>query len=130
MRGRPTGAAGLFPISYPEINAVNRREARKEFKTRKTPKGIYAVRCAGTAQTWVDSSTHLDSARNSLWFQLRGGAVLNKALQTAWNVYGEAAFEFQILETLDEDAAPPAFLKDVLSERLTHWQKALAAARV
>lgn len=109
---------------------MDRREARKEYKARKTPKGIYAVRCPASGKTWVDSSTHLDSARNSLWAQLRGGAQLNRALQAAWNAHGETAFEFQILETLDEEAAPPAFLKDILSERLRHWQTTLAAAKV
>ena len=105
---------------------MDRREIRKEFKSRKTPKGIYTVRCAAGGLAWAGASTHLDTERNSLWFQLRNGSHLNRKLQEAWNAHGEAAFEFAAVETLDEDANP-MLVKDLLRERLEHWTKEMGA---
>src|SRR5271169_4662406 len=99
---------------------MDKRQARREYKERKTPKGIFAIRRAGSSEVWVGASTHLDSERNGIWFQLRLGQHQNKSLQAEWNVKGEEAFSYEILETLDDDVLPLA-LKDVLRERQKHW---------
>jgi hypothetical protein len=105
---------------------MDKREARKEFKSRRTPKGIFAIRCAATSEVWVSASDHLDSARNGVWFQLRNGLHQNKRLQSEWNARGEGAFAYEVLETLDDDVSP-LLLKDVLLGRQTHWEKKLGA---
>jgi hypothetical protein len=106
---------------------MDKREARKEFKSRKTPKGIFAIRCAATAEVWVSASDHLDSARNGVWFQLRNGLHQNKRLQAEWNTNGEEAFAYEVLETLDDDVSS-LLLKDVLLERQKHWEGKLGAS--
>ena len=108
---------------------MDKREARKEFKSRKTPKGIYSVRCTASGEAWVNASDHLDTVRNGLWFQLRAGSHFNKRLQEAWNTHGESAFEFGILETFDDDVAP-LLLKDLSKERQRHWERQLEALPV
>ena len=108
---------------------MDKRAARKEFKLRKTPKGIFAIRCAATSEAWVSASDHLDSARNGVWFQLRNGLHQNKRLQAEWNAKGEEAFTFEVLETLDDDVSP-LLLKDVLRERQQHWENELRASGV
>jgi hypothetical protein len=108
---------------------MDKRQARKEYKSKKTPKGVFAIRCAGASEVWVGASTHLDSERNGIWFQLRLGQHQNKSLQAEWNVKGEEAFSYEILETLDDDVLPLA-LKDVLRERQKHWEKELRASGV
>ena len=85
---------------------MDKREARKEFKLRTTPKGIFAVRCLASGDVWVSATDHLDSARNGVWFQLRNGLHQNKTLQAVWNAHGEGGFEFEVLETLPEDVSP------------------------
>jgi hypothetical protein len=42
-------------------------------------------------------------------------------MQAAWNAHGEAAFAYEILETLDDDTAP-LLLRDLLEERRQHWE--------
>jgi len=105
---------------------MDKRAARKEFKSRKTPKGVFAIRCAAAGKVWVSASDHLDSARNGIWFQLRNGLHQNKSLQAEWNARGEEAFAYEVLETLDDDVSP-LVLKDVLLERQRHWEKTLGA---
>ena len=105
---------------------MDKREARKQFKSKVTPKGVFAVRCTVSGEAWVAASDHLDSARNGLWFQLRNRLHPNRQLQAAWNACGEDAFEYSILETLDEDMKPLT-LKDTLQERQKHWMAELNA---
>ncbi|MCC7155448.1 MAG: GIY-YIG nuclease family protein [Bryobacterales bacterium] len=108
---------------------TDKREARRQYKERKTPKGIFAVRCASTGQVWTGSSTHLDSEQNSLWFQLEKGHHLNPGLDAAWKEHGRPAFSYEVLETLDDDL-PPLAVNDTLKRRLAHWREALGALKV
>lgn len=108
---------------------MDKRKARADFKSKKTPKGIFAVRCVRSAKVWVSASDHLDTARNGVWFMLRNGLHPNKLLQAEWNAHGEGAFEYQLLETLDEDTSP-LLLRDRLRERQKHWECDLGASKV
>jgi hypothetical protein len=108
---------------------IDKRQARKEFKSKKTPTGVFAVRCAASGEAWVSASDHLDSTRNGLWFMLRNGLHPNKYLQSVWNVHGEAMFTYEVLETLDEEVLP-LLVKHVLRERQKHWERELGTSIV
>ena len=103
-----------------------RKEAIREYKERKIPRGVFAVRCADTGQAWVDSTLDLRAAQNGLFFGLRTGSFRNVALQAEWVRHGEKAFHFDILETLDDDVLPIA-LRDVLKEKKLRWVTQLGA---
>jgi hypothetical protein len=74
----------------------------------------------------VDSTPDLRAARNAVFFTLRTGSHRNQALQAVWAKHGEQAFEFDILETLDEDVLPMA-LSDLLKTKKRHWLAQLHA---
>lgn len=104
----------------------DRKEAIKEYKARKLPRGAYAVRCTVTGQVWVGSSRDLNAARNGLWFTLRIGSHRERTLQAAWSTHGEQAFEYEILEKLDEDVCALA-VHDLLKEMKLRWVERLGA---
>jgi hypothetical protein len=101
---------------------MDKRAARTAYKAKKTPRGVYAIRCKATGEAWVGSSTHLDSQANSIWFELRSGLHRNRAIQAVWNAHGETVFSYEVLEILDDDV-PPLLLKDLLEERRKHWER-------
>jgi hypothetical protein len=105
---------------------AGRREVIKEYKTRKALRGVFAVRCTSTGRVWVDSSPNLEAARNGLWFFLRHGNHDNPALQAEWNTHGEPAFQYEILEKLDDDVSLLA-VNDLLKEKKRHWAAQLGA---
>lgn len=108
---------------------ASRRELIQNYKNRKTPRGIFAVRCTATDEVWIGSSPNLDGARNSLWFQLNNGNHRNRSLQAAWTTHGQPAFQYEVLEQLDDDVA--AFdVRDLLKERLQAWAAEMNAPLV
>jgi len=108
------------------LSKEEKKEAISKFKERKTPLGIYAVRCASTGEVWVGASRNLDASRNSVMFSLRLGLHREPSLQREWNAHGESAFSYEILEKLDEDVIPMA-IKDLLAEKKKHWLSRLNA---
>jgi hypothetical protein len=106
--------------------SMSRKDAIRAYKERKPSRGAFAVRCTATGQVWVGSSPNLDAARNGIWFGLNLGSYLDKTLQAEWNAHGEQAFEYEILEKLDDDAIALE-LKDLLKERKRLWADRLGA---
>jgi hypothetical protein len=103
-----------------------RKEVIRKFKERKAALGVFAVRCAATERVWVDSSRNLDAAKNGTWFGLRNGSHRDKSLQEEWNAYGEGAFQYEILERLEDDVHPLA-VADRLKEMRSRWIVRLGA---
>jgi hypothetical protein len=103
---------------------ADRRQIASEFKERKVPQGIFAIRCAASGQVWVGSSPNLDAASNSNWFQLRSGR--NKAMQAAWTQHGEPSFLFEVVDQFEEDIAA-LNLRDHMALKKTEWCEVLQA---
>jgi len=57
---------------------------------------------------------------------LRNGSHINKSLQEEWNAQGEPAFQFNVLEKLDEDVHPLE-VAGQLREKTSHWIARLGA---
>ncbi|MGA3048264.1 MAG: GIY-YIG nuclease family protein [Terracidiphilus sp.] len=88
------------------LSKESRKESIRKFKERKSLLGAYAVRCVETGQVWVGVSRNLDATKNGCWFCLRNGIHREKSLQDEWNARGEAAFQYEMLDALDEDMHP------------------------
>jgi hypothetical protein len=110
------------------MKGADRKAAIAAYKERKTIARVFAVRCAPSGQVWVGESRHLDTQQNGLWFALKQGGAMNRSLQDAWNLHGEAAFSFEALEQLAE--APSAYLqRAALKDRAASWRSELNALR-
>ena len=110
------------------MDKSNRRDAIRQYKERKSPIGIFSLRCTATGATWVGASRNLDGQRNSSMFSLRLGSHRNKAMQAAYNAAGgEAGFEFAVVELLEDDDLGPIGRDSWLKERERHWRQALDA---
>lgn len=109
---------------------TRKRDLVREYKERKQMRGVFAVRCAATGETWVSASPNLDTQQNGLWFQLRMGNHMNKPLQAAWKAHGEAAFAYEILAELPEEERSDYALKADLKALEETWRTKLSAAKV
>jgi hypothetical protein len=109
----------------PTASKADRRQIAQEFKDRKVRRGIYAVNCTATGETWIGSTPNLDAAWNSLRFQLNI-AHRNHSLLAAWKQHGEPAFTFEVLEQLDDDISP-FVVSDTLTKKKSAWIETLSA---
>jgi hypothetical protein len=105
---------------------MDKKRAIHDFKERKVARGVYAVRCNQTGDVWVGSSPNLAATRNGTWFCLQNGSSIHKQLQAEWDTRGEAAFEYEIIEQLEDDVSALA-LRDVLKEKKQEWVTRLGA---
>jgi hypothetical protein len=108
---------------------MNKKEAIAEYKNRKTPRGMFVVRFAADGPAWVDATPDLGAAQNGLLYMLRNGMHTNKGLQAEWNTHGESAFQYEILEKLDDDLAPMAW-RDLLKDKKKEWVAKLGAQTI
>lgn len=103
----------------------DRKAALRAYKEMKPRPGIYAVRHLASGRAWAGANPNLDTTRNGLWHQLNQGRHLDRGLQAVWNQHGEAAFEFVILEVLEEEMSP-LVLKETLKAKQAEWSALLA----
>lgn len=112
------------------MDKQSRRAAVRDYKERKVSKGIFAVRCPAAGQVWVGASRNLEQQQNGVWFSLRQGGHPNRALQAAWRDHGEAAFSFEVVETIDDEGLGDYGRDNLLKARAAHWRAALSATKV
>jgi len=106
-----------------------RKAAVSAYKERKVEGGIYAVRCHASDEAWVGGAPDLSTIQNRLWFTLRQGTNTHPSLQGAWNAHGSEAFDFEIVERLDDE--PVGYIRNrVMKERLVSWAEQLQAVRI
>jgi len=104
----------------------SRKQSIQEFKERKSLLGAYAVRCTATGKVWVGVSRNLEATKNGCWFVLRNGLHLDRPLQEEWNAHGEPAFQYEILDGLEEDVHPLE-VDSLLKQMKLNWIAQLGA---
>jgi hypothetical protein len=104
---------------------ARKKDLIREYKEQKSTPGIFAVHCGD--EVWVGPSKNLEKQQNSIWFQLRQNSHMNKAMQTAWNAGGDAAFAFEVLEEVTDDN--PQMITLLLKERDVFWRDKLGAGK-
>jgi hypothetical protein len=110
------------------MTAAHRKDLVREYKERGTRPGIFGVRCLPENSLWTGTSRDLDAQQNGIWFQLRMGNHMNRALQQAWNKHGAEAFSFEVLEVVKDENAEMIVL--LLKEREAAWREQTGAAKL
>jgi len=104
----------------------SRKDAIAEYKARAPNRGVFAIRCLASGSACVGASLNLDASKNRAWSTLRLAQHPHRALQAEWNMHGEAAFQYDVLETLKEDVLPMA-IGDLLKKSTRDWAARLGA---
>lgn len=107
-----------------------KRALVREYKERKVRRGVYALRCPATGETWVSASSNLDAQENSVRFQLRTGGHPNKALQAVFNAHGADGLTYEVLAELPDEEASAYALRADLKDLEETWRAQLNARKV
>jgi group I intron endonuclease len=93
-----------------------RKELKLAYKQTPPPIGVYQIKNNMNNKIFVGSSMNLHGKSNSYTLQLKTNTHSNKTLQADWNLYGSAAFTFEILETLKTtEVSEDSWRKSVLA---------------
>lgn len=115
------------PASRPGA-AAQRRELIRHYKDNPPTMGVYAIRCDAARLVCVKAAMNLPGAFNRDRFQLRMGGHPDRPLQQAWQVHGEAALCFEVIDTLKRrDDATDADYRSELAALRALWHEELAA---
>lgn len=79
--------------------------------------GVYSIRNKESGKIYVGQSVTLKKRRDNHKYMLRKDKHSNHHLQSAWNKYGEAAFEFMVCEYVENARDNPKHL----TEREQYW---------
>lgn len=107
-----------------------RKAAVAAFKERRSEPGIYALTCRPTGQKWVGRALDVGTVENRLGFALRMASTPHRSLQAAARTHGAEAFDFEVVERIEEPDASPALVAAILKRRLEHWRDALQATAI
>ncbi len=108
------------------MDKAKRRAAIAAYKEQKAQAGVFAVRCAASAEVWVGATPTLNTIKTRLWFVFKQGASTRPDAQAAWNKHGEDSFSLEPLETFDEERAS-LMQREWLKDRAAHWRTELGA---
>lgn len=64
--------------------------------------GIYRITCTANNKVYIGLSSNLEQRIKTHISKLTHGTHINKHLQTAWDLYGENSFTFDIIEYCDD----------------------------
>jgi hypothetical protein len=104
---------------------MDKSAAKKEYKKAKRPMGVYRIRNTRKDKSYIGFGTDLPAKINRHKAELKFGSHRNSELQEEWNLFGEASFQFEVLDELDpkeESQASPIEELHVLKEM---WMRKL-----
>ncbi len=104
---------------------IDRKALVREYKETPRTIGVGAVRHVASGRTFVFSSVDLPAMLNRQRAQLRLRGHRNRALQADWDANGEAAFAFEVLDTLEPRDEPGWTPADDLKALETLWMEKL-----
>lgn len=81
--------------------ADRRDELKQAYKEMKTEAGVFQIKNTVNGKALVTATPNLKTMEGKR-FQLRMGSHKNAELQAEWKQFGEDAFEFEVLEALED----------------------------
>ena len=79
---------------------LDKNEARREYKNTLQPMGVYCLTNSKNGKMFIGSSMNVNNIFNRISFQLKLGSYTNEDVQKDYNLLGEAAFSFKVLDYL------------------------------
>ena len=107
---------------------LDKKIAKQKYIQTKQPMGILQIKCLPKNKSCLIAAANIQGKINSLKFQLKNKAFVNKKLQADWNELGEEAFSIEILDELEyeKDGNKTSYSED-LKELLSLWKEKIVA---
>lgn len=101
-----------------------RAEIKREYKEAVREMGIIAIKNLRNGRMWLGATPNPEATLRRHRFTLSLGSSWHKDIQKDWNVFGEDAFSFEVIDTLKPD--PEKDKDEELAELEEMWREKLA----
>lgn len=103
---------------------------KKAYKQANRPMGVYRVRTPYDETVYIGYATDLEARFNRHRTEFKFKNHRNNELQKIWNLYGESALEFEILDVLEQEENEPENPTAELQLLTDMWVQKLAETGV
>ena len=100
---------------------MDKSAIKKAYKQAKQPMGVYRIRVSGQDTVFVGYAMDITARFNRHKAELKFGNHRNKDFQKLWNSLGEAAFEFDMLDLLDQKENTREQIDEELRTLMDMW---------
>ena len=104
---------------------MDRKELIRKYKETPRPAGVYRVVHRPSGRTLLGSSLDAPAMFNRIRAQLDMKSHPNKQLQHDWDIDGEDAFEFEVVDLLEATEDPDRDIRDDLRTLQELWRDKL-----
>jgi hypothetical protein len=108
-------------VPPPSGSRGQRAEARRAYKEKPPPMGVFAVRCRANGKVLVGSSLNVQGALNRIQFELTTGMGRFPELLADWKRHGAGSFSFEVLDVLKPSEEPGVDPKEELKVLEALW---------
>ncbi len=85
---------------------MDKRQAKLDYKLSHRPMGVFQILNTANGKMFVDTSLNIPGKINRHRVQLNAGLHQTKRLQADWSEFGEQAFQFETLESVEPRPDP------------------------
>ncbi len=104
---------------------MDKSTMKKAYKEAKRPMGVYRITSTRNDKAYIGFGTDLPAKINRHKTELKFGSHRNRELQEAWNLFGESAVDFEVLDVLDHQENPQTNPAEELHVLLEMWIRKL-----
>jgi hypothetical protein len=104
---------------------MEKAAAKKEYKQAKRPMGVYGITNTKNNKLYLGFGTDLQAKINRHKAELRFRSHRSSELQEEWGSFGESAFQFEVLDELDQEKKPQARPTEELPVLAEMWIRKL-----
>lgn len=97
-----------------------RTELKQAYKEMKTEGGVFQIKNTVNGKVLVTATPNLKTMEGKR-FQLRMGSHKNAELQAEWKQFGEDAFEFEVLEVVEDNVESALARQEALRLLEERW---------
>jgi len=85
---------------------MDKRQAKLDYKLSHRPMGVFQILNTANGKMYIDSSLNIPGKINRHRVQLNAGLHQSRTLQSDWKEFGERAFEFETVESVEPRQDP------------------------
>lgn len=100
---------------------MDKTKMKKAYKDARRPMGVFIVKNTQNDRLYIGCSTDLPARMNRHKAELKFGSHRNRELQKTWNLFGESAFDFEVLDLLESKEDLQTNPADELRALLEMW---------